>query len=88
MGGHPAGRARNGGCFGVTSSLFEHATQFVPRERLDARFTANVNTASVVKVIHEYHGSPTSIDTQSIAEALPNRALMAATVTVTNTDDE
>lgn len=51
----------------------------VYRERYDARIQANLNVQSAVKVIHEYHDAPPSIDVQAV-DTQPNRQLMSATL--------
>jgi hypothetical protein len=45
----------------------------VYRERIDERYTANLNVASAVKVIHEYHDSTSAFDVSADAEGVVQR---------------
>src|SRR5262245_14799001 len=51
----------------------------VYRERYDARLTANLNVQSAVKVVHEYHDSPPTIDVTAAQEPQPNVKLLSST---------
>jgi hypothetical protein len=61
----------------------------VYRERYDARISANMNVASMVKVVHEYHDQPAAIEAAA-QEVEPNSKLLTASIpdAVTDTDDD
>ena len=57
------------------------------RERLDSRFTANLNVQSAVKIVHEYVESPAHVDVTAV-ETLPSRQLLGPTELPTITEQK